>query len=65
MGTREMADRLQVSRATIRNHVQSILGKLGVHSRLEAVARVSGRQFIARLTTGAAALWALSPVISA
>jgi DNA-binding NarL/FixJ family response regulator len=43
MGTREMADRLQVSRATIRNHVQSILGKLGVHSRLEAVARVSGQ----------------------
>jgi len=52
-----------VSRATIRNHVQGILGKLGVHSRLEAVARVSGRQFIARLTTAAAALWGVSPVI--
>lgn len=36
--TREMAERLGVSPATIRNHVQSILGKLGVHSRLEAVA---------------------------
>jgi PAS domain S-box-containing protein len=32
------AERLHVSRATIRNHVQNILGKLGVHSRLEAVA---------------------------
>ena len=32
------AERLHVSRATIRNHVQSILAKLGVHSRLEAVA---------------------------
>lgn len=32
------AERLHVSRATIRNHVQNILTKLGVHSRLEAVA---------------------------
>lgn len=32
------ADRLHVSRATIRNHVQNIFEKLGVHSRLEAVA---------------------------
>jgi PAS domain S-box-containing protein len=36
--TRTMAARLRVSPATIRNHVQSIFGKLGVHSRLEAVA---------------------------
>jgi PAS domain S-box-containing protein len=36
--TRRMAEQLHVSRATIRNHVQNILGKLGVHSRLEAVA---------------------------
>jgi DNA-binding NarL/FixJ family response regulator len=27
-----------VSPATVRNHVQKILDKLGVHSRLEAVA---------------------------
>jgi PAS domain S-box-containing protein len=32
------AERLHVSRATIRNHVQNILVKLEVHSRLEAVA---------------------------
>ena len=32
------AERLHVSRATVRNHVQNIFGKLGVHSRLEAVA---------------------------
>jgi PAS domain S-box-containing protein len=32
------AERLHVSPATIRNHVQNIFGKLGVHSRLEAVA---------------------------
>ena len=36
--TSATAERLNVSRATVRNHVQNILGKLGVHSRLEAVA---------------------------
>jgi PAS domain S-box-containing protein len=36
--TRAMADHLHVSAATVRNHVQNILGKLGVHSRLEAAA---------------------------
>ena len=38
IGTKAAAQRLDVTRTTIRNHVQSILGKLGVHSRLEAVA---------------------------
>jgi PAS domain S-box-containing protein len=34
----EAAERLQVSPARVRNDVQSIFGKLGVHSRVEAVA---------------------------
>jgi PAS domain S-box-containing protein len=38
LNTKATAERLHVSRATVRNHVQNILGKLGVHSRLEAVA---------------------------
>jgi PAS domain S-box-containing protein len=38
--TRLVATRLAVSPATVRNHVQSLLGKLGVHSRLEAVAHL-------------------------
>jgi len=38
LNTSGIAERLTVSRATVRNHVQNILGKLGVHSRLEAVA---------------------------
>lgn len=38
MGTDEMAVRLGVSRTTIRNHVQRILRKLGVHNRAEAIA---------------------------
>lgn len=33
----EVADRLFISRNTVRNHVQNILTKLGAHSRLEAV----------------------------
>jgi PAS domain S-box-containing protein len=37
--TKAAAARLRVSPATVRNHVQNLLGKLGVHSRLEAVAR--------------------------
>lgn len=34
--TKEIADRLTLSLTTVRNHVQNILAKLGVHSRLEA-----------------------------
>ena len=44
--TKAMAERLHVSRATVRNHVQKILGKLGVHSRLEAVAHYNGRRHL-------------------
>jgi PAS domain S-box-containing protein len=36
--TKVLAERLHVSLATIRNHAQNIFAKLGVHSRLEAVA---------------------------
>lgn len=35
--TREVAHTLTISRATVRTHVQNILGKLGVHSKVEAV----------------------------
>lgn len=38
LNTAKVAERLHVSPATVRNHVQNIFGKLGVHSRLEAVA---------------------------
>jgi two-component system, NarL family, nitrate/nitrite response regulator NarL len=36
LDTAAMARKLSVSRATVRTHVQSVLMKLGVHSRLEA-----------------------------
>ena len=35
---KEIAQQLHLSHNTVRNHVQSILYKLGVHSKLEAVA---------------------------
>jgi PAS domain S-box-containing protein len=38
LNTKAAAERLHVSPATIRNHIQNIFGKLGVHSRLAAVA---------------------------
>ena len=44
--TRSMAGRLHVSPITVRNHVQSILRKLNVHSRLEAVAYVIRHRII-------------------
>lgn len=36
--TRDMAQTLVISASTVRNHIRHILSKLGVHSRLEAVA---------------------------
>ncbi|HEU5193092.1 MAG TPA: LuxR C-terminal-related transcriptional regulator [Methylomirabilota bacterium] len=38
LNTAAIAERLHLSPATVRNHAQGIFGKLGVHSRLEAVA---------------------------
>ncbi len=38
LNTHQIANTLSISSATVRNHVQNILTKLQVHSRLEAVA---------------------------
>jgi len=46
--TRSIAGHLHVSRATVRNHAQSILEKLGAHSRLEAVAQATRRRLLPR-----------------
>ena len=35
--TEDIANELMITSTTVRNHIQRILGKLGVHSRLEAV----------------------------
>jgi PAS domain S-box-containing protein len=44
--TKVIAGRLHVSLATVRNHVQNILGKLGVHSRLQAVAYATNHRLL-------------------
>jgi PAS domain S-box-containing protein len=46
LNTKDAAEKLHVSPATVRNHVQNILGKLGAHSRLEAVAYATRRRLI-------------------
>jgi PAS domain S-box-containing protein len=46
VSTRAAADKLHVSTATVRNHVQNILGKLGAHSRLEAVAMATRQRLL-------------------
>ena len=38
LNTNDIAKSLSISSSTVRNHVQNILNKLQVHSRLEAVA---------------------------
>ena len=45
-GTRAIADRLRISPTTVRNHVQRFLGKLGVHSRLQAVAHATRHRLL-------------------
>lgn len=42
-GYKEVAERLHLSRNTVRSHMQSLMGKLGVHSALEAVALAESR----------------------
>jgi PAS domain S-box-containing protein len=46
LNTRTAAERLHVSPATIRNHVQNLFAKLEVHSRLEAVAYASRHRLL-------------------
>ncbi len=44
--TKLIAGKLRISPATVRNPVQNILGKLGVHSRLEAVAHANAHALL-------------------
>ena len=46
LNTRSVAERLHVSPATVRNHVQNLFAKLDVHSRLEAVAYASRHRLL-------------------
>jgi len=44
--TAAIAQRLGIAAVTVRNHVQRLLDRLGVHSRLEAVARARERGWL-------------------
>ena len=44
--TRAMAERLRITWSTVRTHIQNILGKLGVQSRLQAVALARRRRLL-------------------
>jgi PAS domain S-box-containing protein len=44
--TEQMAEMMNVSKETVRNHVRGLLGRLGVHSRLEAVTAGRARGLI-------------------
>jgi len=39
MPAKMIAARLGLAKATVRNHVRGVLGALGVHSQIEAVAK--------------------------
>lgn len=55
-----IAARLGLSHATIRNHIQNILRKLGVHSQVEAVALALRRGWVDRFDTASAPALAAS-----
>jgi DNA-binding NarL/FixJ family response regulator len=45
IGRREAAERMHLSAHTVRSHLQNLMGKLGVHTTLEAVAVARQAQF--------------------
>jgi len=49
VGNRGIAEKLVISPETARTHIQNLITKLGVHSRLEAVALVSQNGLLAEL----------------
>lgn len=51
LGTKEVAAQMCISPTTVRNHIQHVLLKLHVHSRLEAVAVGRKLRLISRLAT--------------
>lgn len=43
LDTRDISAKLSVRPVTVRNHVENILHKLGVHRRIEAILALQGR----------------------
>jgi DNA-binding CsgD family transcriptional regulator len=55
---KEVAEKLNLSPATVRNHIHNILEKLEVHSKLEAVSLAFRRGWVAAPSSGAGTLLA-------
>jgi two-component system nitrate/nitrite response regulator NarL len=53
----DIGERLSISANTVRTHVQSILTKLGLHSRLEAVTFAIRHRIVEVPSTGRDSLW--------
>lgn len=51
LSTNQIVHRLGVSHSTVRTHVQNILLKLGVHTRLQAVAKLSADERFTKMST--------------
>lgn len=51
LNTNDIVQRMAVSQSTVRTHVQNILSKLGVHSRLQAVAALAAEDRLVPLET--------------
>jgi DNA-binding NarL/FixJ family response regulator len=56
-GRRDMATHLQMSPNTVRTHLQNLMGKLGVHSALEAVALTRSQEGNRPLVGRPSQLW--------
>jgi DNA-binding NarL/FixJ family response regulator len=61
----EIADELLITPKTVSSHVQNLLGKLGVHSRAQAIAKAYRVGLVPVVTAAVDALDALGEVLEA
>jgi LuxR family transcriptional regulator, maltose regulon positive regulatory protein len=45
-GNKEIAGKLEISPSTVKRHVNNVYGKLGVHSRTQAIARARALRYL-------------------
>jgi DNA-binding NarL/FixJ family response regulator len=63
VGRRETAERLHLSAHTVRSHLQNLMGKLGVHTTLEAVAVARQAQLSSSGSPGSSVWHPLGPSV--
>jgi DNA-binding CsgD family transcriptional regulator len=52
MSTRQIADQLHLTTDTVQDHLKSVFGRTGVHSRGELVATILQRDYLPRMIAG-------------